>query len=85
MLAFVIGMATPFQELARPFVLEAEAVDTSQSVYGSTNGDATHYLAPRLGWFADHVLAQGVLSGVRETRVPKANPRYSAPKLVPNP
>ncbi len=85
MLAFVIGMATPFQELARPFVLEAEAVDTSQSVYGSTNGDATHYLAPRLGWFADHVLAAGVPSGVRETHVPKANPRYSAPKLVPNP
>jgi hypothetical protein len=85
MLAFVIGMATPFQELARPFVLQAEPPDTSESVYGSTNGDATHYLAPRQGWFADNLLAAGVIPRSRETRVPKGNSRYSAPKAEVSP
>jgi hypothetical protein len=85
MLAFVIGMATPFQELARPFVVSAEAVDTSESVYGSTNGDATHYLAPRQGWFAERVLAVGVIPTSREIRAPKTNSKYSGTQTAPIP
>ena len=85
MLAFVIGMATPFQELARPFIIEADAVDTSQSVYRSTNGDATHYLATRKGWFAENILAAGVNAGARESKTSKANPRYSAPQTTATP
>jgi hypothetical protein len=59
MVVFVIGMATPFQEIIRAFIEPAEPVDTSRSMYGQTNGAATHYLAPRSGRYADSILASG--------------------------
>jgi hypothetical protein len=54
-------------------------------VYGSTNGDATHYLAPRQGWFAERVLAVGVIPTSREIRAPKTNSKYSGTQTAPIP
>jgi hypothetical protein len=59
MLAFVIGAATPFQEMIRAFLLTPAPIDLSATVYQATGGDATHYLANRQGAFADRWLAEG--------------------------
>jgi hypothetical protein len=58
MLAFIVGMVTPFQEMVRPFLIDASPMDVSSTVYGLMHEEGTHYLTERKGAWADHFLAE---------------------------
>jgi hypothetical protein len=88
MLAVVIGMVTPFQEIIRAFIVTPNAVDLSVTVYQATGGEATHYLANREGRFADTWMAPGhpppqSAGEVRIPMQPAAVRPAAAPKSQP--